>query len=445
LIYTIEDFRGALTWKTLLKSYPEFSYAKREPSSPGEFSQHAWESHDLPVELSPYLDTEVFVDFTSNRTVNFVFSGYTSVRALEFPLSPYRRCSRGQPSSLLKNGTKVSESEAAVIILGDSDFLENFDWKTDPAQWNDYQVFQFAPYFRALTWQAIALDKLGQNDASLRALTRAISMIDAYDRGESVTRSNNVAVDLMACLQIIWQSILDEDLSAQKLKILQEQLVSLEYGKSAFDSGRAYAKEVCRKLDRYKWNPKQRRGHPDFLDYGIPPGSLKDSILNHIQTIRFSACILLMPNGWIDRNKTYFCRETLIPGTEYPTSGFSPYQFLGEAEKFSGHRFDPRPLEAFIRCGIVALATERYKIQTGVYPESLDDLIPGYLPEKIIDPFDPDGELNYKLEKGRPVIYSIGPNLKDDGGKPRAPIADGDLVWRYELPDGFTFEDYIVY
>ena len=61
------------------------------------------------------------------------------------------------------------------------------------------------------------------------------------------------------------------------------------------------------------------------------------------------------------------------------------------------------------------------------------------------DPFNPQQSVIFKIEKERPVVFSIGPNLTDDQGKPRAPIGEGDLVWRYELPDGFSYDEYILY
>ena len=53
--------------------------------------------------------------------------------------------------------------------------------------------------------------------------------------------------------------------------------------------------------------------------------------------------------------------------------------------------------------------------------------------------------LHYKLDSAGPVIYSVGPNGKDEGGMPRAPVSEGDLVWRYRLPEGFSFDEYLVY
>jgi len=64
----------------------------------------------------------------------------------------------------------------------------------------------------------------------------------------------------------------------------------------------------------------------------------------------------------------------------------------------------------------VALAIQRYRLATGNIPESLTDLLPTYLDAVPKDPFD-GKELRYKkLETGF-VVYSIGEDGNDDGGK----------------------------
>ena len=56
----------------------------------------------------------------------------------------------------------------------------------------------------------------------------------------------------------------------------------------------------------------------------------------------------------------------------------------------------------------------------GRLPDSLDELVPKWLDAVPTDPFD-DKPIRYKkLAKGF-VTYSVGPDLKDDGGKERNP------------------------
>jgi len=70
---------------------------------------------------------------------------------------------------------------------------------------------------------------------------------------------------------------------------------------------------------------------------------------------------------------------------------------------------------------LVALACELYRRRTGQWPASLADLSPRYLPSVPVDRFDGQ-PLRYQLTDGHPVLYSIGMDLDDDGG--RAPEGD---------------------
>jgi hypothetical protein len=67
-------------------------------------------------------------------------------------------------------------------------------------------------------------------------------------------------------------------------------------------------------------------------------------------------------------------------------------------------------------------AIHRCMAKEGRLPQTLDELTPAYLPEKLYDPFSND-PLHYDPVRG--IIYSVGSNLKDDGGKPTPiPFAD---------------------
>jgi len=78
---------------------------------------------------------------------------------------------------------------------------------------------------------------------------------------------------------------------------------------------------------------------------------------------------------------------------------------------------------AQLRTARVGLAIQRYRLATGRLPDALSALVPAYLEAVPKDPFD-DKELRYKkLETGF-VVYSIGEDGNDDGGKerPRKPL-----------------------
>jgi hypothetical protein len=71
--------------------------------------------------------------------------------------------------------------------------------------------------------------------------------------------------------------------------------------------------------------------------------------------------------------------------------------------------------QALLRCALVGLALERYRQETGRWPERLDDLVAGQLKAVPPDPFD-GRPLRYKRLADGVLVYSIGPGGKDDGG-----------------------------
>lgn len=66
---------------------------------------------------------------------------------------------------------------------------------------------------------------------------------------------------------------------------------------------------------------------------------------------------------------------------------------------------------------LVAIALELYRRAHGSYPDSLEALTPKYLPGIPIDRFD-GKPIKYKLAEGRPLLYSVGVDGVDDGGRP---------------------------
>ena len=80
----------------------------------------------------------------------------------------------------------------------------------------------------------------------------------------------------------------------------------------------------------------------------------------------------------------------------------------------ASHRGRPRR-NAFqlIRLGF-SLAI--YRWDTGSYPAKLADLVPKYVAAVPKDIFN-DADLHYTRTGGGYLLYSVGPNGKDDGGK----------------------------
>jgi hypothetical protein len=90
--------------------------------------------------------------------------------------------------------------------------------------------------------------------------------------------------------------------------------------------------------------------------------------------------------------------------------------------------------QALLRCAVVGLAAERYRIGHGHWPDSLSALVPEFLEKVPLDPYDAK-PLRYRRLKDGVLMYSVGPDEQDNGGKldredPRKPGTDiGFQLW----------------
>jgi len=84
---------------------------------------------------------------------------------------------------------------------------------------------------------------------------------------------------------------------------------------------------------------------------------------------------------------------------------------------------------ALQRVAQTAVALRLYRRERGHYPERLDELVPKYLPSVPVDPFD-GKPLRYKRLGRGFKVWSIGRNMKDEGGVEKRPLwVEGDIVW----------------
>lgn len=87
----------------------------------------------------------------------------------------------------------------------------------------------------------------------------------------------------------------------------------------------------------------------------------------------------------------------------------------------------------------VAVAIERFRLRHGDPPKTLDDLVPEFLSEVPLDPFD-GKPLRYRVEGNEYRVYSVEADGVDQGGQSteRRPGMPQDLVFRVRLSNSQT-------
>lgn len=73
----------------------------------------------------------------------------------------------------------------------------------------------------------------------------------------------------------------------------------------------------------------------------------------------------------------------------------------------------------------IALAIERYRLAKGKPPGQLTDLVPAYLVEVPVDPFDGQ-PIRYRLTEPGYVVYSVGEDGNENGGQEKEEVGRGE-------------------
>ena len=96
-----------------------------------------------------------------------------------------------------------------------------------------------------------------------------------------------------------------------------------------------------------------------------------------------------------------------------------------------GFKIEVRYL-ASLRCGLTALAVERYRLAKGGLPRALSELVPDYLQAVPDDPCD-GKPLRYERLDGGFMVYSVGQDGLDDGGKECPPSEERGPNETYDI------------
>lgn len=156
---------------------------------------------------------------------------------------------------------------------------------------------------------------------------------------------------------------------------------------------------------------------------------------------------------WVSRLRAAFAEESKYPLWELPET--SPYlaEFEGVRQRLvsgvrhgsiavlvpaldrgQGHSESTMQVRDAARA---AIALELFRRAHGMYPATLRDFVPAFLPEIPLDRHT-GRPLNYAVHNSVPVLYGVGMDLDDDGGTPPAalkgPWTASSEVMKWEHP-----------
>jgi hypothetical protein len=164
----------------------------------------------------------------------------------------------------------------------------------------------------------------------------------------------------------------------------------------------------CAEMDksraRAKWDRLNQRLYCCFI------GPTRNELVEQIEKILTTSDQIMTNTPWQVKNKDggYFGELQKIKETNFilQIMRVSPESIFNMYHKTRAQR------EALI----TALAVLQFKLDSGQFPNTLNELVStGYLQSVPMDPYS-DGPLVYKVTEDDFTLYSVGVDFKDDGG-----------------------------
>lgn len=181
------------------------------------------------------------------------------------------------------------------------------------------------------------------------------------------------------------------------------------------------------------------REHPEALDFGVRSGT--ERAVTHFVAGH-------MPIGWHDANVAYYSDLMLEQlGPHIPVAWLeasrrdeevkarvkkdvtwpNPRRILGALAMPHVGNISQSAAETLFhrRSLIIACALEKHRLKHDAFPSSLDAVKDDLKLFHLSDPARPTQPLGYRLEKSGYLLWSAGPDARDDGG-----VKDKDWLWR---------------
>lgn len=338
----------------------------------------------------------------------------------------------GESFTLLSEAAQRRYSEAPVFW---SDGQRSLIGRFSPVDW---EVRDFS---KVVLFRYTAAIHAGEMEIAFESLDIYMALLSGF-----AARSDLEAVFLMwigssMLPEATWGGIVGRRLDELALRQLQGKLSSFDYA-GAVAAGFAGGIRATPPVFSLIRNDR-KLGIWMYDEYGA-----RHSLRSHKLLFRW------VPRGWIDLNAATVIEtmlyEGVIPWRDLDFSRFATAETrLPSPSSIEAillfPRIGPRSdyslrlAEVYVayQQTIVACAVERFRLAQGRLPDTLEKLVPAFLEEVPVDPFD-GKPMRYFPDEDQFVIYSIGSNGVDDGGyvsrsdRHRRNRDAGDWAWNFE-------------
>ena len=315
-----------------------------------------------------------------------------------------------------------------------------------------------------LTLRASAELALGKSDEALNDLKLMFYISDS-NKSESFLIAILVRDSILALeSQVIWEGLASHRWTDVQLREIQQSLLSRDFTgeiRRAIDMEQAVAVST---LEYYGFEAKggffdAKGSFCALLDLENLFAGRDD--IPEMKSFPKRVLVWMMPRGWFRLEQINSCKtlqartksvfdsaeQRIYPGQWAANAAAEPPVPVDAMQALFEHRFaawkmivvTDAPLicklaasrciadEAAIACGL-----ERCRLANGKYPAQLNALAPAFIPTLPHDALTGES-YRYRLDGAdQYTLYSVGWDLKDDGGKPGAKWygPDGDWVWQ---------------
>jgi hypothetical protein len=298
---------------------------------------------------------------------------------------------------------------------------------------------------QTLCWRAVAQLELGRPDAAFPDVDLALRLADTL-KGEPILISHLVRLAITQhAMSVIWEGLRERRWSDPQLAQFQQMLARpqlLVEGHQAVLTERAWGLRTLQSALAHPWEYRDELGAGSWF-------------------------IRVTPRGWGYAEQLNYCRAFdtfVIPAFAAEGRRLDPDRVRDRSaalEKYLERPFPRAIIEHRIAVGILvpalsnatrkiaqaqtlldlaglACALERHRLAHGQYPDSLDALVPALMKELPRDIANGQPLHYRRTDDGRFLLYSVGWNLKDDGGTPgwasvskrSVDLEKGDWVWQ---------------